>query len=164
MQQEKTKGREIDVDKIDLERMREKTAENPGLLPYAHTSGSAVVRPEDMNRTVARSLSAMDQQTEMQMDQIMSQMKLLADQARAIQNRKLISERIYRADMRFEPLIGHIYYLYQKNGSDLVSLVAPLEWGRSARKNLIWIASLRLLADHTWEVLDLNEETPDLEI
>jgi hypothetical protein len=164
MQEERPKGREIDVDKIDLERMREKTAENPGLLPYAHTSGSAVVRPEDMNRTVARSLSAMDQQTEMQMDQIMSQMKLLADQAKAIQNRKLISERIYRADMRFEPLIGHIYYLYQKNGADLVSLVAPAEWGRSARKNLIWVASLRLLADHTWEVLDLAEEKTDMEI
>lgn len=164
MQEERAKGKEIDVDKIDLERMREKTAENPGLLPYAHTSGSAVVRPEDMNRTVARSLSAMDQQTEMQMDQIMSQMKLLADQARAIQNRKLISERIYRADMRFEPLIGHIYYLYQKNGVDLVSLVAPGEWGRSARKNLKWVASLRLLADHTWEVLDLSEEKPDIEI
>jgi hypothetical protein len=164
MQEERAKGKEIDVDKIDLERMREKTAENPGLLPYAHTSGSAVVRPEDMNRTVARSLSAMDQQTEMQMDQIMSQMKLLADQARAIQNRKLISERIYRADMRFEPLIGHIYYLYQKSGFDLVSLVAPGEWGRSARKNLEWVASLRLLADHTWEVLDLSEEKPDIEI
>jgi hypothetical protein len=133
-------------------------------LPYAHTSGSAVVRPEDMNRTVARSLSAMDQQTGMQMDQIMTQMKLLADQAKAIQNRKLISERIYRADLRFEPLIGHIYYLYQKNGKDLVSLVAPSEWGRSARKNLDWVASLRLLADHTWEVLDLSEEIPDIEI
>jgi hypothetical protein len=100
----------------------------------------------------------------MQMDQIMTQMKLLADQAKAIQNRKLISERIYRADLRFEPLIGHIYYLYQKNGKDLVSLVAPSEWGRSARKNLDWVASLRLLADHTWEVLDLSEEIPDIEI
>lgn len=164
MQEERPKGKEIDVDKIDLDRMREKTAEQPGLLPYAHTSGSAVIRPEDMNRTVARSLTAMDQQTEMQMDQIMSQMKLLADQAKAIQNRKLVSERIYQADMRFEPLIGHIYHLYRKDSTDLVSLVAPSEWGRAARKNLVWVASLRLLADHTWDVLDLNEEKPDIEI
>jgi hypothetical protein len=47
---------------------------------------------------------------------------------------------------------------------DLVSLVAPGEWGRSARKNLEWVASLRLLADHTWEVLDLSEEKTDIEI
>jgi hypothetical protein len=164
MQEQRQKGKEIEVDKIDLERMREKTAEQPGLLPYAHTSGSAVVRPEDMNRTLARSLSAMDQQTDMQMDQIMAQMKLLADQAKAIQNRKLVSERIYRAEMRFEPLIGHVYYLYQRNGADLVSLVAPHEWGRSARKNVQWVASLRLLADHTWEVLELHEDKPDIEV
>lgn len=164
MQEEKSRGKEVDVDRIDLDRMREKTAENPGLLPYAHTSGSAVIRPEDMNRTVARSLSAMDQQTDMQMDQIMAQMKLLADQAKAIQDRKVISERIYRAEMRFEPLIGHTYHLYQRSGSDLVSLVAPHEWGRSARKNVEWIASMRLLADHTWEILELSKEKPDFNI
>ena len=164
MPEERPKGKEVDLSQIDLDRMREKTAEHPGLLPYAHTSGSAVVRPEDMNRTVARSLSAMDQQTDMQMDQIMAQMKLLADQAKAIQDRKRISERVYRAEMRFEPLIGHTYYLYQRSGSDLVSLVAPHEWGRSARKNVEWIASMRLLADHTWEILDLKEEESNIEI
>ena len=164
MPEEKARGNEIDLNRIDLDRMKEKTAENPGLLPYAHTSGSAVIRPEDMNRTVARSLTAMDQQTEMQMDQIMAQMKLLADQAKAIQVRKQISERVYRAEMRFEPLIGHTYYLYQRSGADLVSLVAPQEWGRSARKNVEWIASMRLLADHTWEILELNESGPDINI
>lgn len=155
------RGKAIDPDQIDLERMREKTTETPGLLPYAHTSGSAVVRPEDMNKTLARSLSAMDQQTDMQMDQIMAQMKLLADQARAIQDRKMVSERIYRADIRFEPLIGHVYYLYQKNGRDMVSLVAPGEWGRAAGQNLTFVARMRLLADHTWEILEVAGSDDD---
>ena len=164
MPEEIKRGKEIDVDRIDLDKLREKSAENPGLLPYAHTNGSAVIRPEDMNRTVARSLSAMDQQTEMQMDQIMAQMKLLADQAKAIQDRKIISERIYREEMRFEPLIAHTYYLYQRSGSDLVSLVAPNEWGRSARKNIEWIATMRLLADHTWEIVESRQEESNIEI
>lgn len=150
-------GKPIDLEQIDLERMREKSAENPGLLPYAHTSGSAVIRPEDMNKAIARSLSAMDQQTEMQMDQIVTQMRLLADQAEKIKNRKIVSERIYRAEMRFEPLIGHTYFLYQREGNDLLSLVAPREWGRSAKKQLTFVASVRLLADHTWDVLELAE-------
>jgi hypothetical protein len=157
-------GKAVDVDKIDLDKMREKTTDMPGLLPYAHTSGSAIIRPEDMNKTLARSLSAMDQQTEMQMDQIMTQMKLLADQAKTIQNRKKVSERVYQADMRFEPLIAHVYYLYQKNGRDLVSLVAPNEWGRTAAKNISYIATLRLLADHTWDVLDMAEDQVDISI
>jgi len=148
-------GREIDINNIDLDRMREKTAENPGLLPYAHTSGSAVIRPEDMNKTLARSISAMDQQTEMQMDQIMAQMKLLADQAKAIQDRKIISERVYQSDMRFEPLINHIYCLYQKDGRDMLSLIAPSEWGRSQKNKLLFVAKMRLLADHTWDIIEI---------
>ncbi len=28
----------------------DKVAENPGLLPYAHTAGGAVIRPEDKGR------------------------------------------------------------------------------------------------------------------
>jgi hypothetical protein len=30
---------------------KDKVAENPGLLPYAHTAGGAVIRPEDMGKT-----------------------------------------------------------------------------------------------------------------
>jgi len=148
----------VDISRIDLERMREKTTENPGLLPYAHTSGSAVIRPEDMNKTLARSMAAMDQQTDMQMDQILVQMKLLADQAKAIQDRKLVSEKVYRAEMRFEPLISHIYYLYSKEGKDMLSLIAPTEWGRTQKSKMSFIAKLKLLADHTWDVLELAPE------
>ena len=36
----------------------EKVAQNPGLLPYAHTAGSAVIKPEDMGKTKGRSVKA----------------------------------------------------------------------------------------------------------
>jgi len=157
-------GKAVDINQIDLERMREKTAENPGLLPYAHTSGSAIVRPEDMNKTLARSVSAMDQQTEMQMDQIMAQMKLLADQAKAIQDRKIVSERVYQADIRFEPLISHIYFLYQREKKDMLSLVAPNEWGRTQRSNIEFVAKIKLLADHTWDVLELAKPSETIPV
>ena len=157
---QQSKGNAVNLDLIDLEKMKEKTAENPGLLPYPHTSGSAVIRPEDMNKTLARSLDAMEQQTEMQMQQIVAQMQLLANQAKAIQERKIVSERVYQAEMRFEPLIGHIYYLYQRNGKDMLSLVAPGEWGRSNKNKLTFVAKIQLLADHTWEILYLITE-PD---
>lgn len=148
----------INPDEIDLEKMREKTTETPGLLPYAHTSGSAVIRPEDMNSSLARSMGAMEKQTDMQMQQIMAQMQLLADQANAIQTRKTISERVYKADIRFEPVIGHTYYLYQREGKDMLSLVAPNEWGRSKKSQIRYVARIQLLADHTWDVLHLNPE------
>lgn len=148
-----SKKQKIDVNLIDLEKMKEKTTDMPGLLPYAHQSGSAIIKPEDKGKITGRAVSAMHSQTDMQMAQIYQQMQLLADQAKLIQKRVEISERIYKTSMGFEPLINHHYYLYEKeDGSDFLSLVAPEEWGRK-KKFSRFIAEIKLLADHTWEII-----------
>ncbi|GAB3226546.1 DUF2452 domain-containing protein [Algoriphagus aestuariicola] len=146
----------IDVEKIDLERMKESTTETPCTLPYAHHNGSAVVKPEDQGKITGRAVAAMHTQTDMQMAQIYEQMRLLADQAKKIQTRVEVSERIYQATMAFEPLINHRYFLYQKaEGSDFLSMIAPEEWGRK-RDWATFVAEVKLLADHTWEILRDN--------
>ena len=137
---------------------KDKVAENPGLLPYAHTVGSAVIKPEDKGKIKGRAVVAMRQQTERQMSQLYKQMQVLAEQANELKRRVEVSERIYSADMGFEPLIGHTYYLYErKDGSDLLSMVAPHEWGRSVSFSR-FIAKVTLLADHTWDVAYNEEE------
>lgn len=131
----------------------DKVAENPGLLPYAHTAGSAVIKPEDMGKTKGRSVMAMRQQTDRQMNQLYEQMETLAKQAKLLSERKEISERIYDASMGFEPIINETYYIYEKeDGTDLLSLVAPEEWGRSFKYSR-FLAKVTLLADHTWDVI-----------
>ena len=130
----------------------DKVAENPGLLPYAHTAGGAVIKPDDMGKVKGRSVLAMRQQTDRQMNQLYEQMEVLAKQAKLLADRKEISERIYDAAMGFEPIISETYYMYEKeDGTDLLSLVAPHEWGRSFKYSR-YLAKVKLLADHTWEV------------
>jgi len=147
------KRKKIDVNQIDLEKMKEKTTETPGLLPYAHQTGSAIIKPEDKGKITGRAVAAMHSQTDMQMAQIYQQMQLLADQAKTIQKRVEVSERIYQSSMAFEPLINHHYFLYEKeDGSDFLSMVAPEEWGRKKRFSK-FIAEVKLLADHTWEII-----------
>lgn len=149
-------GKKIDVDKLDLERMKEKTTETPGILPYAHHSGSAIIKPEDKGKITGRAVAAMHSQTDMQMAQIYDQMRLLADQAKKIQSRIEVSERIYQASIAFEPLINHRYFLYQKaDGSDFMSMIGPEEWGRK-KDWAAFVAEIKLLADHTWEILREN--------
>ena len=150
-------GKKIDVDKIDLEKMKEATTDKPGTISFPHHSGSALIKPTDKGKIKGRAVAAMHQQTESQMGQIYEQMQLLAEQAKAIQNRVEISERIYLAKISFEPLINHTYYLYQNSkNEDVLSLIAPQEWGRSS--SMQYLATVKLLADHTWEVLDEAEE------
>ena len=133
----------------------ENVAENPGLLPYASNAGSAIIRPEDLGKVKGKSLLAMRQQTDKQMGQLVDQMQTLARQASEIKKRVEISERIYDAHIGFEPNIGHYYYVYEKeDGTILISLVAPHEWGRSFKYSS-YLAKVYLLADHTWDVIEV---------
>lgn len=136
----------------------DKVTSQPHSLPYAHHAGSALVKPEDEGKIMGRAMHAMEHQTDMQLQQIYEQMQLLAEQAKKLNDRKIISERIYTAEMRFEPLINHIYFLYEKNnGLQVLSLIAPEQWGRSGNQ-FTFLAEVRLLADHTWDILRKNEE------
>jgi hypothetical protein len=136
----------------------DKISENPGVLSYPHSVGGAVIKPEDQGKIKGRSLSAMEFQTEMQLNQIYEQMQLLANQAKILNERKAISHFIYSAEIRFEPFINHIYHLYKRdNGTYSLSLVGPNDWGKSTH-NLSFIATVRLLADHTWDILEKNPD------
>ncbi|MBK8556303.1 MAG: DUF2452 domain-containing protein [Lewinellaceae bacterium] len=133
---------------------KDKVAENPGLLPYAHTAGGAVIRPEDKGRIRGNAMTAMYDQTDRQMEQLRSQMETLVNQAKSLQNRMSVSEIIYQAEVNFQPVIHHIYHLYRrdKDGTHLLSMIAPHEW--SPKAGMEHLATARLLGDHTWEVLD----------
>lgn len=136
---------------------KDKVAENPHLLPYAHTVGGALIKPEDKGRIKGQAVSAMYEQTDMQLDQLRKQFELLAKQAKEIQDRVTISEKIYLADIPFSPLINFNYHLYQKSdGKELLSMVGPSEWG--SHMPYKFLATVRLLGDHTWEVLEKGED------
>ena len=133
-----------------------KVALRPGLLPYPHERGSTVIRPVDRGKTTGLAMTAMYEQTNMQLDQIRAQMELLATQANEIKNRMTVSERIYEAEMRIEPIINRTYYLYERSsGENVLSLVSPAEWG--PRPPYSYVATVKLLGDHTWEVIERRE-------
>ncbi|WP_420460593.1 DUF2452 domain-containing protein [Neolewinella sp.] len=134
----------------------EKVALNPHLLPYAHERGGATIKPVDRGKIKGLAMRAMYEQTDMQLDQIRAQIELLARQANEIQQRMTVSERIYEAEMRIDPIVSRTYYLYERsNGTNVLSLVSPAEWG--ARPPYDYIATVKLLGDHTWEVVERRE-------
>lgn len=132
----------------------DKITENPSSLPYAHTVGGAKISVPDLNRNRSRALEAMDHQTDQQLEQIREQVELLTKQAQRIQERKALSEVIYSAHIPFKPEINHIYHLYLKeDGTHVLSMIGPNEWS-SGMKYREHLYQLRLLADHTWDILD----------
>jgi len=123
------------------------------VLPYSASVSGAVIRPTEEGVIKHKALTAMEEQTNMQLEQIRKQIELLALQAHEIQKRKELSMMIYGAKLSFKPNIGQIYYLYEKqDDSFMLSLVSPKEWGQHGPFKK-FVAAVQLLADHTWKEL-----------
>jgi len=97
---------------------------------------------------------AMRDQTQREMTRLYEQMQLLIKQAEDIKKRVEVSEKIYSATFNFEPVINHMYYLYEKeDGKHILSMISPKEWGNTLPYSK-YLATIKLLSDHTWEILD----------
>ena len=121
------------------------------VVPYSTSVSGAVIRPTQEGVIRHKALTAMEEQTNMQFEQIRKQIELLAIQAQEIQMRKELSMIIYNAKLSFVPVIGQTYYLYQrKDDSHLLSLISPKEYGGGAGPYKAFLAPVKLLADHTW--------------
>jgi len=135
----------------------DKITENPSTLPYAHTVGGAVIKPTKQGVIRSKSLMAMEEQTDMQLMQIKEQIDLLARQAKAIQDRKDLAARIYAAKISFKPEINHVYHLYLNEVDEhVLSMIGPQEWSKPKFKQFLY--TVKLMADHTWEVLESGED------
>lgn len=135
----------------------DKVAENPGLLPYAHHVGSAIIKPLDKGKTKGLAMSAMYEQTGVQLNQLKDQIELLISQAQSIHDRISVSESIYTAEVGFKANIGQTCYLYERaNGVRVLSLVSVDEWG--TKPPYRFVAKVCLLSDHTWDVLEMADE------
>ena len=120
------------------------------VLPYAASVAGALVKPTEEGVIRHKALTAMEEQTNMQLEQIRKQIELLALQAQEIHKRKELSMMIYNAKLSFKPEIGQTYYLYEKkDGSHMISLISPKEWGEGMPYKS-FVAAVKLLADHTW--------------
>src|SRR6056300_1608333 len=67
------------------------------------------------------------------------------------------NDRLLNASMAFKPIIGQVYYLYNKDNKDFISMVSPEEFGRAYMKEKTFIGSYKILADNAW--IEVESET-----
>lgn len=120
--------------------------------PYPTSVSSPIIKPIDKRLVKATALDTMQQQAMQQIEMLKKQADLIMLQVKQIEERIEVSHRIYKADIGFEPVAGCVYHLYAHQGKEVLSLVAPYEWGKSCPYSE-WLASVQLLADKTWQIL-----------
>lgn len=122
------------------------------LSPLPLSVGSALIRPEDKNQIKTNAVEAMHHYANQEMAMLKKQADLIMEQVRDIEKRLQVSEKIYQSDMRFTPVIGQIYHVYENEDHYKLSLIGPNEWGRS-KKIGKHLASVKLLGDHSWDLI-----------
>lgn len=128
------------------------------LSPIPLSVGSPVIKAEDKNQIKANALEAMHHYANQEMAMLKKQADMIMQQVREIENRLKVSAKIYESDLKFTPVIGQIYHLYQKEDFYKLSLIGPDEWGRSKPFG-DYVASVKLLGDHSWDVI--NKKSAD---
>jgi hypothetical protein len=120
--------------------------------PIPLSVSSPKINPIDKRLLKATAFETMQYQANQQIQMLKKQADLLIEQARMIEDRLIISRKIYEADINFEPVIGTVYHVYEHKGKTILSLVAPEEWGKKQAYET-HMCSARLLADKSWELL-----------
>lgn len=118
-------------------------APNPHSLPYASNLGAPVIKPD--HSLGGWKIGAVHRANK-HYDERFNELKKELEE---LYNEYKWNEIIFNAEMRFKPVIGNVYHLYQKQDKKFfMSLFAPNEcsWGESH------IGSFRLNYDNRWEL------------
>lgn len=120
--------------------------------PIPLTVSSPKINPIDKRLVKATAFETMQYQANQQIAMLKKQADLIMMQAKEIEDRLIISQKIYEADLNFEPVIGTTYHVYEKREKAVLSLVAPNEWGKKLPYDK-HVCSATLLADKSWQVV-----------
>lgn len=66
------------------------------------------------------------------------------------------NDRLINANIAFKPIIGRIYYLYNKKEKDFISMISPEEWGKTYMANQKFVGAYKILADNVWIQIELE--------
>lgn len=123
------------------------------LSPIPLSVGSPIIKAEDKGKIRANAVEAMHHYANQEMALLKKQADLIMEQVREIESRLKVSENIYASDMRFQPVIGQVYHLYENDDHFKLSIIGPTEWGRSKSPGN-FVASVKLLGDHSWDIVN----------
>jgi len=86
-------------------------------------------------------------QTKKMMDSFEKEKKEIIEQAEKLIEEYNNSILVWESSISFEPIVGHTYYLYNFNNKNVLSLIAPNQWGNKDK----FIGSYRLESDGKWK-------------
>ena len=108
------------------------------LLPYAGNISSPVITVEDTSHFKQKQVTKFNNFVDKRFLELQKQYNELKELYE-------LNEFVFKIDMRFEPLVGEVYHVYQNdNSKNFLSMIAPHEC------NFLYICSIILNTDGQW--------------
>jgi hypothetical protein len=122
----------------ELQQLKDKSTDKPGLLPYPHHIGSVPIKPENTSTFVNRGVNKVNHEFKDRFERLRKEYESLLEEYEW-------NKVIYESDLRFEPVVGEIYHLYNSDGKKFISLIGPNEWNKE------YLGTFKLNSDLKWE-------------
>ena len=117
-------------------------AKKPNLLPYGSNVGAPSIKPTDISSWKEQKVVTTNHYFSSRYDEIKKDYLKLMEEYEW-------NTLVYNAEFRFKPVMGKVYFLYQKDDGKLfLSLIEPNEWDK------IFIGAFKLISDNRWEKID----------
>lgn len=110
------------------------------LLPYASSLSGPLIEVPNVDAFKQKGVTRAKQQLQAEWQEMQTKLKAFAQQAQ-------LTERIYNAQFKFEPIVGETYFLYQGKQGDFLSIIPPEQWKKDC------IGAFRLNSEYLWETV-----------
>lgn len=120
-------------------------------MPYPVSTLSPPILPNDLTSFKSRGISEVQRDLQQKLTEIREEYLKAIDHFNW-------NKLVYESEIRFEPVVGGVYYLYQMRSGRALSMIAPDQWPHRH------LATVRLNMDRQWLVVEVGEgvETRDL--
>ena len=117
-------------------------AKKPNLLPYGSNVGAPSIKPTDISSWKEQKVVTTNHYFSSRFDEIKKDYLKLMEEYEW-------NTLVYNAEFKFKPVMGKVYFLYQKDDGKLfLSLIEPDEWDK------IFIGAFKLISNNRWERME----------
>ncbi len=120
-------------------------------MPYPVSTLSPPIVPNDLTSFKSRGIS------EVRRDLQRKLMEIREEYLRAIDHFNW-NKLAYESEIRFEPIVGGTYHLYQMRDGRVLSMIGPDQWPHRH------LATLRLNVDRQWQVVETGNDVDSREL
>lgn len=127
------------------------TRPSRAFMPYPVSTLSPPIVPNDLTSFKTRGISQVERDLRQKLTEIRE------DYLRAIDHFNW-NKLVYEAEIRFEPVVGETYHLYDMGGRRALSMISPEQWPHRH------LATVRLNYDRQWLVVETGEGVGNTEL